>query len=146
VSSLSLLRWFLLILLGVAITGGATSPHPTYATFDPCSLVQGNPGPPSIPPEPTIAGVVSDTSTSTVMVGATMRLYRCVQGVGLLDASTVTDDDGHYAFDDLTEAYYYVAAVMTGPLAGMEASDGYTNPSAVIAVGDGDPSVAFGFE
>ena len=44
------------------------------------------------------------------------------------------------------DTYYYVEAVMTGPLGGLTAVEGYPNPSDPIAVGAGDAAVDFRFQ
>jgi hypothetical protein len=137
----------LTVILGIALlVGVARMPIHTYATGGPCSAVTGDPAPPQVDPEPLIAGLVSNAGTSAAIAGATMRLYRCSSGSGVLDATTTTNSTGEYQFADLTRAYYYVEAVMTGPLAGLTAAQGYPNPSDVIAVGAGDTAVDFRFQ
>ena len=60
--------------------------------------------------------------------------------------NTGTDASGHYAFADLSRAFYYVAAVMEGPLSGLSPAEWCTNPSALVEVGEGDMNVDFSFE
>jgi hypothetical protein len=133
------------VLAASAGATGALSTTQLYAN-DPCSMVSQDPGTPREWPEPAIAGRVWDATSEVPIEGATMRLYRCVDGAGVLEASTDTSDAGHYLFTGLSQAFYYVAAVMEGPLAGMAPAQGYVNPSQFIDVGDGDPGVDFSFQ
>ena len=64
----------------------------------------------------------------------------------MLDATTFTNSTGDYQFVGLTRAYYYVEAVMTGPLGVLPAAEGHPNPSDPIAVGAGDTTVDFRFQ
>jgi len=132
------------LLAALALGGPIASP--AHAT-DPCSAANGSPGTPPGEPGPTIAGTVSDGSTSTAIAGATIELYACVGATSVFAASTTTDGSGRYAFDALDgPAWYYVAAALTGPLAGMAPSGGTHNPSELVGVGDGDPALDLAFD
>jgi hypothetical protein len=76
-----------------------------------------------------------------------MRLYRCQEDESVLEASTTTNSNGGYLFADLApENWYYVEAVMSGPLAGMTPASGTMNPSVLLGLGDSDLGVDFAFE
>src|SRR3990172_6573072 len=89
----------LTVVLGTALVFGlAQVPNYTLATGGPCSAVPGD-------PEPLIAGLVANACTSAAISGATIRLYRCSSGAGVLDATTFTNSTGEYQFVELTRAY-----------------------------------------
>jgi hypothetical protein len=118
------------------------SPRSVYAT-GPCDSTTGDPGDPGEGPGPDIGGAVIEVSP---IQGATMQLYRCVSGQGVLVASTATSSSGTYGFDVTTAGFYYIHASMTGPLAGLSPASGTSNPSPVIAATPGDLSVNFAFQ
>jgi hypothetical protein len=123
----------------------STTPSPTHTAFatSPCDSATGGPGDPGGDPTPDIGGAVIEVSP---IQGATMQLYRCVSGQGVLVASTTTSSSGTYGFDVTTAGFYYVQASMTGPLAGLSPASGTSNPSPVIAVTPGDLAVNFAFQ
>lgn len=129
-----------------ALALGGPFASPARAT-DPCAEAAGGVGAPGDDPAPTIAGTISDGSTSAPIAGATIELYACVGTTSVFAASTTTDGSGRYGFADLDgPAWYYVAASLTGPLAGMAPSNGTQNPTALVAVGDGDPELDLAFD
>jgi hypothetical protein len=95
-----------------------------------------------------MGGTVSDAANNNAPIeGAALRLYRCEDETSVLVDSASTDEEGSYLFTDLTpEAWYYVEAVMSGPLTGKSPASGTTNPSALIGLGDSDMAVDFAFE
>jgi hypothetical protein len=139
------LRWCALSAFLLALC--VASPAARFAHADnPCSQASGDPGDPAPPPEPDIAGIVDDVGESAPVAGATMQLYRCYQGEGTYVTSVATSSSGYFAFWDLTEAFYYVQAALTGPLAGKSPAAGTVNPSDAVPVGDGDRDLDFSFE
>lgn len=138
-------RLALAALLSALLVAGPVAP-PAHAT-DPCAVASGSAGAPGDDPAPTIAGTVTDGSTSAPIAGATIELYACVDQTSVFAASTTTNAAGRYGFEGLDgPAWYYVAASLTGPLAGMAPSNGTQSPSVLVAVGDGDPALDLAFD
>ena len=132
----------------VVVVALAAQPHGGPVAFgsDPCANVTEDPGPPSSDPEPAIGGRVKDVGTTSGISGAAMQLYRCVAGSGSLESMTTTNSRGDYGFGPLTQGWYYVKAVIAGPLVGKSPAVGTSNPSGPVEVGTGDPHVDFEFE
>jgi len=140
--SLSILSAALL----VALVLSGSSPHSALAT-DPCASAQGTPPSPGGDPVPTIAGTVTNASTSTAIAGASMYLYVCLDETSVAVTSTTTNSAGRYVFPDLDgPSWYYVAAGLTGPLANMVPASGTQNPTALVGVGEGDLDLDLAFE
>lgn len=120
---------------------GAT---PRIMASDPCYGVTGDP--PISDPIPLISGQILDAGNSYSGVsGATVEAFRCSSGVGVSQGTTQTDANGAYSFALTARHYYYVQAIMTGPLAGM-APVGTANPTAVMPLGDSVDNVDLAFE
>jgi len=130
----------------VALVLSGPLAHPALAT-DPCASAQGDPSPPGGGPEPTIAGTVTNASTSTAIAGASMYLYVCLDETSVAVTSTTTNSAGRYIFSDLDgPSWYYVAAGLTGPLANMVPATGTQNPTPLVDVGEGDEYLDLAFE
>ncbi|MEO8082654.1 MAG: SdrD B-like domain-containing protein [Ardenticatenales bacterium] len=85
-------------------------------------------------------------ATSDGIEGATVRLYRCDELAATLVTSTTTNGQGAYGFTSLAgPKWYFVQAMLTGPLANMTTSQGTANPSALIDVGAGATGVVLSF-
>jgi len=124
----------------------SSPPAPVHAA-SPCDGITGDPNPPIGPGQPDIAGHIVDAGSSAAIAGATVRLYVCDGSTPVLEASSLTLTDGSYAFLDLDgPAWYFVQAVLTGPLAGMTPATGTTNPTNVIDVGAGASGLDLAFE
>ena len=106
--------------------------------------------PPRTDPEPVVGGEVTDAgSDNSPIENAVMRLYMCnlATPTPTLVATTETDNEGLYSFPDLTpENWYYVEAVMSGPLASMTPASGTENPSIAVGLGDSVTDLDFAFE
>ena len=139
------LRWCTLFVLLFTLSVSLAPAAVVYAT-GPCAQVAGDPGDPGIGTEPDLAGIVTDLGVPGPVSGATMQLYRCNQGEGTYVSSVTTNSSGHYEFWSLSEAFYYVEAALSGPLAGKTPAAGTTNPSVADAVGPGDRSLDFSFQ
>ena len=112
---------------------------------DPCSgLPEGTP---INNPEPDVGGAVTENVNSHPPIqGATLELFKCVSGTGVSHGTDTTDSSGIYEFAGVDEdEWYYVEALITGPLAGMVPSSGTSNPSQAVWVGP-DADVDFEFE
>jgi len=131
------------LLVGLA---GAGSPPAAVLADGPCSTVDTDPGPPGTDPQPMVGGRVTDGDTGEGIAGATLRLFRCVARQPYLVATLTTDAAGDYASGSLSQAWYFVAAELSGPLAGMKPTTATLNPTAVIEVGAGDPDVDLAFQ
>ncbi len=113
----------------------------------PCDSITGDPNPPIGSPEPDIIGHILASGTNVGISGATVRLYVCDGSTPSLVASTTTTSGGLYGFPDLSgPAWYFVQAVITGPLAGKTPSQGTSNPTDLIDVGPGATGVDLTFE
>lgn len=113
----------------------------------PCDGIAGDPGDPIGPGQPDIAGQIVTAGTNTPIVGVTVRLYVCDGATPAFVASAATSGDGAYAFADLNgPAWYYVQAVLTGPLSGMTPAAGTSNPTTLIDVGAGASGVDLAFQ
>lgn len=113
----------------------------------PCNEVSGSP--PKSDPQPTIGGDVVDAGNGNSPVsGASMRLYRCGQSPQPTLVDTVTtNSSGQYLFATVEPGfYYYVEAVMSGPLSGMTPASGTENPSNAVGIGDSVSDLDFAFE
>ena len=140
----SVRRSTLALVLSAALVAPVASPPPSAQATSRCDGVQGNP--PHGGGEPLIAGQITEAPSMAGISGATVQLYRCTDDVGVYVDDTTTDAGGDYAFTSLADGYYYVLAPLTGPLSGMEPASGTANPSALIAVGDGDAAVDMTFQ
>jgi hypothetical protein len=147
VNSYKSVRFLLLGLL--LVMGLVLSTHPRGAGV----VAGGNhcdgtdPGPPISNPRPHVTGAVTDGNNDEAIEGATMKLYRCSSGSAVFVESDTTDSDGAYFFEDLTPGYYYyVEAIMTGPLTGMQPASGTSNPSELVGLGDSVSDLDFTFE
>lgn len=117
-----------------------------HADSTPCDTITGDPNPPIGSPEPDIMGHIL-AANSVGISGATVRLYVCDGSTPSLVASTTTTSGGVYGFPDLDgPAWYFVQAVITGPLAGKTPSAGTSNPTDLIDVGAGATGVDLTFE
>ncbi len=113
----------------------------------PCDAITGNPREPIGPGQPDVIGHITAASTNSPISGATVRLYVCTGSTPELVAATTTDMDGVYVFADLSgPAWYYVQAVLIGPLSGMSSAVGTSNPTALIDVGQGASAVDLAFQ
>lgn len=111
---------------------------------DPCASITGKP--PISDPEPTIGGIVTLVPTQVVSE-ATMELFRCVSGSGVSQGTVQTNLSGTYLFSDLAPAeWYYVKALMIGPLLGKSPASGTSNPSATAGLGDSVTNLNFAFQ
>ena len=134
-----------LLMLGLVLS---THPHgvQVVAGANPCD-VANDPGPPISDPRPNVGGTVTDAGSSAAIEGATMKLYRCVSGSATSEGLDTTDSNGDYVFEDLTPGYYYyVEALLTGPLQGMQPASGTSNPSELVGLGDSVSDLDFAFE
>ena len=77
----------LLIALALLIGLRASAPAPAFADPNPCAGVQGDP--PIDDPEPTASGTVTFASSSAGVEDATVKLFGCVSGTGVLAASGI---------------------------------------------------------
>jgi len=143
-----LLRLAVLILLGLgAMAASVNMVDPAIASGNPCEYVTGDPDPPIGPPEIEVGGVVIDSGSNNPIEDATIKLYTCAGTTSMQVDSQLTDSSGRYAFTDVSvEQWYYVEAVMTGPLSGMTPSSGTDNPSVLVAISDSPTVVNFAFE
>jgi hypothetical protein len=117
------------------------------ASTSPCEAVNGDPGPPSMPPKPTLGGTVSDHADGSGISAASLKLYKCNAGVATLFSSAQTDSAGSYLFSDLEAGYfYYVEADLTGALSGMSAAGATENPSLAIGLSPSASGVDLSFE
>ena len=142
--------WRLVIALSIlcAVTApfGANPFVSHVRATTPCDDVVNDPNPPGGDPELEISGSVTDSFTLSAFQGAEMKLYSCSGATATLVTSTTTDSYGHYAFTSLTdETWYYVAAVMTGSLAGKSPTGATTNPTNAIGLGNSATNVNFTF-
>lgn len=131
-----------------ALASAATHPpnSPVQAS-GPCDAITGDPNPPIGSPEPDIVGHILASGTNVGISGATVRLYRCDGSTPSLVASTTTTTGGVYGFLDLGGPdWYYVQAVITGPLTGKTPAAGSSNPTSLIDVGPGATGVDLTFE
>lgn len=136
-----------LLVVAVGAARPLLVPGESARAAEPCATIPYGPGDPIGPGMPDIAGHVIGTGSNEPIAGATVRLYVCIDGAPMLVASTSTDGSGAYAFDDLDgPAWYYVLAVLTGPLDGRWPAAGSSNPSAVIEVGPGASAVDLVFD
>ena len=134
-------------LLAVLLGMGYLVPAPAAHATNPCEIIQYDPDPPIGPPDPMIAGTVYNYSTSAGIEGATMKLYRCQSGSAVYQATDTTDASGDYSFTNLAdETWYYVEAVMTGPLSGKSPASGTSNPTAAIGIGDSVTDIDLAFQ
>jgi len=130
----------------LTIAAAGASRAAVHADPTPCDSITGDPNPPIGSPEPDITGHILD-SESVGISGATVRLYVCDGSTPSLVTSTTTTSGGVYGFLDLSgPAWYYVQAVITGPLAGMTPAGGTSNPTGLIEVGKGATGVDLTFE
>lgn len=133
----------IVLIIGVA----AAAPDLTVAASNPCMEVMEESDPPIDRPDPAIMGAVIRFDTEQAIPGATMRVFRCDAGVATLVRQVTTDQEGLYDSGALTpQYYYYVEAVMTGPLEGMSPADGTQNPSEALGLGPSAEDVDFWFE
>ena len=131
------------LLGGLAIfTRPASDVGEALASGDPCASASGDPGPPSGEPEPFISGTVVDASNSSGLAGLTVKLYRCVSGSGTQVASQTTSSSGAFAFTGLSYPYWYYVLVDTADLPASPT----LNPTAPIAVGDGQAGMVLAFQ
>lgn len=140
----SFLSALLLAVLVATAAGMDRSVH-VHAS-GPCDEVLGNPDPPIADPEPvSIGGNVANDTTSAPIQGATMKLFQCdAQGAASHVATVYTNSSGNHSFTGLDTPYwYYVEAVMTGPLYGMTPMG--SNLSSPIGLGDSVSGVDFRF-
>ena len=112
------------------------------ASGDPCASASGDPGPPGGEPEPFISGTVIDAGSQAGLSGLTVKLYRCVSGSGTQVASQTTSSSGAFAFMGLTYPYWYYVLVDTADLPASPT----LNPTAPIAVGDGQAGLVLAFQ
>lgn len=142
------LRSFLIAVLAISVVGVQLASQPGVVSIalasDPCAAAQG--APPYDDPDPAIGGVVTDVDGNAGVYGATVRLYVCVSGAGVLDDSMSTGINGVYEFNVDPQEHYYVEVLLTGPLAGYVATSGTENPSELLAVGPSFSDVDFAFE
>lgn len=135
---------FALSLLGGLVLAG--SPEfdrgAALASDDPCAAASGDPGPPSGEPEPFISGTVIDAGSQAGLSGLTVKLYRCVAGSGTQVASQTTGSGGAFAFTGLSDPYWYYVQVVTTDLPASPT----LNPTAPIAVGDGEAGMVLSFQ
>ena len=131
-------------LLGGLVYAGspASDGGAAMASGDPCAAASGDPGPPSGEPEPFISGTVIDAASSAGLSGLTVKLYRCVAGSGTQVASQTTGSGGAFAFTGLSDPYWYYVEVMTANLPASPT----LNPTAPIAVGDGQAGMVLSFQ
>lgn len=140
----NLLPLVAVILLAWAAVG--SSHVAAQETRDPCSSALGLPDPPGGHPKPT-GGTVMDASTGLGIEGANVQLYRCVDGLGTLEASVATGLDGSYLFNDVDlGSYYYIKVSPYGPLLDLELAAGYSNPTAIFELSGEAATHDFGFE
>ena len=113
----------LMLFVGLIPSQSAT----VAAGADPCAATLGLPAPPGDRPSPTAVGTVSDAQNSAI-TGATMKLFRCQGTQSVPLGLTLTDSAGEYRFENISHAgaYFYIAASMTGPLAGTTSNSGYS--------------------
>jgi hypothetical protein len=132
----TLLKRCAILIAWVAVVNGPGGAVLATATADanPCAVIDFDPGPPPIRGQPTAAGRVTDAATGSGIAGATLEINRCVfGGPSEVAAVTTTDGNGNYAFESLLGSeYYFVEAVMLGPLAGLEPAAGTTNPTSAV--------------
>lgn len=116
------------------------------ATGTPCDSMPYAPSPPAAPGSPYIVGSIVSGASSDGIEGATVRLYRCDDLTVTLVTSTTTNGQGAYGFTGLAgPKWYFVQAMLTGPLKNMTPSQGTANPSALIDVGVGATGVVLSF-
>ncbi len=131
------------LLSGFVLAGSpAADVDAVLASGDPCSEASGDPGPPSGEPEPFISGTVIDAGSSAGLPGLTVNLYRCVSGSGTQVASQTTGSGGAFAFTGLSYPYWYYVLVETADLPASPT----LNPTAPIAVGDGQAGMVLSFQ
>lgn len=131
------------LLGGLVLAGSpASEPGAAMASGDPCAAASGDPGPPSGEPEPFISGTVIDAGSSAGLPGLTVKLYRCVSGSGTQVASQTTGSGGAFAFTGLSYPYWYYVLVDTADLPASPT----LNPTAPIAVGDGQAGMVLSFQ
>lgn len=140
----SFLSVLLLAVLVAAAAGVGQSIH--VQASGPCDEVLGAPDPPVGDPVPvSIGGNVANDTTSASIQGATMKLFQCdAQGEASQVATVYTNASGNYGFTGLdSPAWYYVEAVITGPLYGMTPTG--SNLTSPIGLGDSVSGVNFRF-
>ena len=141
-SSLKVFRFLAVIML---LALAASSSAAEVEADSSCGSASGSPAPPIGEPEPAIGGQIMDGTS--VVVGATITLYRCDGQTPVSVATDVTDSGGNYLFEDLDGPnWYYVEATIDGPLLGKSPASGTANPTAIIGVGEGNWSVDLEFE
>ncbi len=144
VRTLNILLSLVAVLL-LALTSIGSGPVAAQSAGDPCSPALPLPPPPGGHPKPT-GGTVTDVSTNLGIEGATVQLYRCYFGVGLLEDAVTTAEDGDYLFEDVElGSYYYIQVSSSGPMAGMQPASGYSNPTPIFDPSE-DDTHDFGFE
>jgi hypothetical protein len=140
-------RRFVLIALLLSVVLVASEPLPALAIPDPCGDVQDEPDPPLQPPSPLVAGTVVDADSQSGISGATMKVFQCSEGEATYVETVYTGQNGAYSSSTLSPGYfYYVEAVLTGPLAGMNTSGGTENPSDAVGLGASVTDVDFEFD
>jgi hypothetical protein len=140
-------RRFVLIALLLSVALIASEPLPTLANPDPCGDVINAPEPPIDEQSPCVAGEVVDAGTQAGISGATMKVYQCDEGTASHIETVYTGQSGDYTSSALTPGYYYyVEAVITGPLSGMTPAAGTENPSDAVGLGESVTDVDFEFE
>lgn len=122
------------------------TPSRSALASSPCDSVAGNPRPPSGPPEPLISGTILYDGTNTGVSGATVNLYRCQGTSSVYVAQTTSASTGAYVFGSLSQNWYYVEALLTGPLSGMTPASGTSNPTNLIEVWQGVSGLNLSFE
>jgi len=140
-------RWVIVVLMALILAvGPGVEVAPVVAGSNPCEEVQNDPGPPTPNPEPTIGGRVTDGDALAGIDGATMKVYQCEEGEATQVDTATTGGGGYYVSDILDPGYYYyVEAVMNGPLEGMEPAEGTSNPSDAVGLGESVTDLDFEF-
>ena len=136
----------LLTALGILAVAGTIVHGATPRTMasSPCQSIMGDP--PISDPIELVAGRIIDAGNGNVGIpGATVAAFRCSSGSGVSQGTTQTESDGSYSFTLSGGHYYYVQALLTGPLAGMTPF-GTVNPSAAMALGDSVDDVDLAFQ
>lgn len=122
--SVAVFAWLALI-SGVGIAG----PPAAAAEGNPCDLIEFDPGPPPPRSEPTAGGSVTDTASGSGIAGVTVVLNRCELGADpVAIAVGTTGLDGRFAFTAPSSGYYFVEAIIAGPLVGRVAASPRSTP------------------